>query len=447
MGSKGIVVEIGTQEARGMMFSSSFGSTKVERVETVPVEEGKISYAVERLVSSFPSDAPVTLLLPGNLFIVRKASLPFTDRKKIRKALPYQLDGLLPFPIDDLFVDSVLSVPSAKGSDVIAMAIPKKMVADYLALFPHGRKPSRVIPDFISLLSLEKATRGEGGIIEIRDENISMVFLSGGSPVLMRSIRPGGDISEEIASTIKPLQAEGQQGGSIYVFGPGAQQVASLLRQATDTLPLPVAVKGIPQDRWPSWATLAGGAMATSEYSGFNILGLDAEAERLEKLWKASIAGAAVLLCLGTADIYMHYKAEYKRYFSLKAESSKIFLSVMPQVKKVVNEEAQMKDALKKEKEARESLVGRSSPSYITVLKGVEDIAGKHTEIKIKEAVFEGDKLTISGNGNGIEADGVKKLFSDIEGAKGAQVEEIVQGIEPNSYRFRVKIEMAVNGG
>lgn len=442
MGSKGIIVEIGTQEVRGMLFFSSLGSIKAERVEAFHIEEGKTSHAVERLMFAFPSDTPVTLVLPGNLFIVRKASLPFTDRKKIRKALPYQLDGLLPFPVDELFIDSVLSVPSGKGSEVMAMAIPKKTVADYLSLFPTGRKPSKVVPDFISLLSLGKAVRGEGGIIEIRESNVSMVFLSGGRPVLMRSILQGGDISEEIASTIKHIQAEGQQGGTIYLSGPGAQDTASLAGQASETIPLPEAVKGISQDHWPSWATHVGGALAASEYPGFNILGLDSEGERLEKLLKASAVGAAVLLCLGTADVYMHYKAAYKRYSSLKAESSKIFMSVMPQVKKVVKEEAQIKDALNKEKDARESLIGKASPSYIAVLKGVEDIAGKHSEIKIKEAVFEGDKLTISGNGNSIEADGIKKLFSGIEGAKGAQVEEMAQGVDPNSYRFRVRVEL-----
>lgn len=445
MGSKGVIVEIGTQEVRGMLFSSSLGSIKVERVEAFHIEEGKTSYAMEKLLSAFPSDAPVTLILPGNLFIVRKASLPFTDREKIRKALPYQLDGLLPFPVDELFVDSVLSVPSAKGSDVIAMAIPKKMVADCLALFPAGRKPSKVIPDFISLLSLGKGLRGEGGtcgIIEIRDGNVSMVFLSGGRPVLTRSILSGGDISEEIISTIKHIQAEGQQGETIYVSGSGAQNAAPSLRQATDTLPLPAAVKGISPGDWPSWATLAGGAMAASEYSGFNILGLDAEGERFEKLLKTSAVGAAILLLFGTADIYMHYNTAYTRYSSLKIESNKIFLSVMPHVKKVVKEEAQIKDALNKEKGFREALIGKPSPSYLAVLKGVEDITDKHSEIKIKEAVFEGDKLTISGNGNSIEADGIKKLFSGIEGAKGAQVEEMVQGVEPNSYRFRVKIEL-----
>lgn len=448
MGSKGAIVEIGAAEARGMLFSSSLGGIRIEKVEAFPIEEGKASYAVERLLSAFPLEAPVALLLPGHLFLVRNASFPFTDRKKIRKALPFQLDGLFPLSVDELLMDSVLSAPSSKGSNVMATAIPKKTVAGYLNLFPAGRRPSKIIPDFISLLSLGKGAGGGGrlcGAVEIREGNASIVILSGGRPVLMRSILPasGAAISDEIVSTIKPFLIEKQQGGNLYMSGPGAHHAAPLLRETfVNPLPLPVAVKGISPGDWPLWAILAGGAMASSEYPEVNILGFGAETERFERLLKFLAIGAALLLLLGSVDLYMHYRTAHKRYSALKAESNKIFLSVMPQVKKIVKEDAQMKDALNKAKGIREALIGKPSPSYIAIFNTMKDIIGGHPEIKVREAVFEGDSLTVSGSGSGIESEGIKRIFSGIKGVKGLQVEEIVQGVEPNSYRFRIKMDI-----
>lgn len=445
IGNKGIIIEIKAHEARGMLYSSFLGKVSIERTESSPVQDGKTVSAVERLLSAFPSDAPITLQLPGHLFMVRRVSLPFSDRKKVRKALPFEMEGILPFPVDELMIDGISSYSAEKGNSVMALAIPKKVISDYMGLFPEGRRPVRVIPDFISLLSLGMSIENKGGrygILNIEDSVSSIVLISDGRPVMARSaVTKETSIAEWIESTMKPLQDNGQKIERLYVTGFRAQHAAPLLKQITDVLSL-AKVKGINENEWPAWASLTGGAMSTSGFPWFNILDSGPESERFEKAFKTATIGTAILLILGTADLYLHYRTASQRFSALKSESKRIFLSVMPQVKKVVKEDAQLKDALNREKETREALIGKSSPSYLDVLRGIEKVIEDHREIRIREMISEGGSLAIEGDGNGINADDLKKVFSGIEGAKEAMVEEMSQGINPNNYKFRVKIEL-----
>lgn len=449
MDNKGIVITVGGDEIKGLLFSSFFGKTTVEKTESVPVEGGKASDAVKKLLSVFPSDAAITVVVPGRLFMVRKVSLPFNDRKKIRKTLPYEMDGLLPFQTSDLFMDSILSIPSDKGSSVLAISIPKKLLAGYLDIFPDGRRPSRVIPDFAALLSLGiniGSEEGLYGVMEIGKGYASMVFIQAGRPVLMRSVDHAGDsgfLTEDVRKTIKPLLDKKQKVDNLFLTGPEARQVMPALEGTAHVSLLPSTVKKIPLDNRPSFAALVGGALSAADYPWFNILGTGAESERFEKTLKILSIGTAILLISGTADLYLHYRGAAQRLSSLKAETKKVFLSAMPEVKKVVREDAQLKEALNKEKGLMDALAGKPAPSYLDTIRGIEKVVAENPQIKLREASFEGHALTLSGEATGNDADKLKKLFSGINGVKGAQVEEMVQGVEANSYRFRVNIELA----
>lgn len=445
IGTKGIILEIGAGEVRGVLFTSFLGNPKIERTESISIENNQKSSAVERLISLLPSDAAITLQLPGHLFMVRAVSLPFTDRRKIRKTLPFEIEGLLPFPVDELLIDSVQSVATEKGSRVMALAIPEKTVADYLNLFPEDRKPVRIIPDFLSLISLGKKIKEEHktyGLLSFSNTATSIVIISDGRPVMMRSTAPGGDtifIKEWLTSTIKN---HGQTVEKLYVTG---QSVAQLEGMA-EIKPLPPLLSGIDAGKHAAWAAIAGGALTSAEFPWFNILGLTAESERAEKIFKTVYIGTAILLALGTGDLYLRYRTSSRNLDALKAESKKVFISAMPDIKKIVKEDAQLKDAINKGKELREALIGKPSPSYLSVLNGIGKVAGRHPELKLKEIALEGHMLVISGDGSGITAEGVKKIFSGIDGTKEALVEEMTQGVTPNSYRFRVRMELKTNG-
>jgi type II secretory pathway component PulL len=440
IGSQGIVVEIKSGEARGLLFSSFLGRTRVEETAS--------SASIDGLLSAFPLNAPITLLLPGHLFMTRRVALPFRSAGIIRKTLPFAMEGLVPFPIEEILVDSVPSAPTGTGNSVMALAVPREAIADLLKLFPEGRVPQRVIPDFLSLLSFGvslKQEQGIYGVLDIERDSTSMVFISGGRPVAMRSIKTdghGASNAEQVEATMQPLKEEGTAVATLYVTGGAAQPAVPHLERIARVVALPATVRGVTAEEWPAWSALAGGAVSASEFPQFNILGGQSEHGRWAGAARRLSIGAGILLLLGTADLYVRYATASRALSTFKGESRGVFVAVMPHVTRVVKEDAQLKVALSRERETREALIGKTSPSYLAVVKGLDRMVRDHPKVKVREATVTGDRLTIVGDGTGLEAEGLKKLLTGIDGARDAQVEEIAQGVGPNNYRFRMTVRV-----
>lgn len=440
IGSKGIIVEIGSGEVRGVLYSAFLGRPRVEETAS--------SVSIDGLLSTFPSDAPITLLLPGHLFMARRVALPFRSARIIKETLPFAMEGLVPFPIEEILVDSVPSGPTDTGNSVMALAVPKETIADALRLFPEGRIPERVIPDFLSLLAFGvrfKPEQGICGVLDIERDSTSIVFISGGRPVVMRSIKTdghGASIADLVEATMQPLKDEGTAVATLYVTGGEAQQAVPLLERIARVVALPATVRGVTDEEWPAWSALAGGAASASEFPEFNILGGQSEHGRWAGALRTLSVGAGILLILGTADLYVRYATASRALSAFKDESRGVFVAVMPQVKRVIKEDAQIKVALTTERGAREALIGKSSPSYLAVAKGLEQMVSDHPQVKVREATVAGDRLTIVGDGAALGAEGLKELLTGIDGARSAQVEEIAQGVEPNSYRFRMTVRV-----
>ena len=259
----------------------------------------------------------------------------------------------------------------------------------------------------------------------------------------MRSINTDGDwpaLARWVAATIEPLRAEGHEVETFYVTGGAAGPAGPLLERMAQVVPLPESVNGVDGSEWPGWSALAGGALSASEFPRFNLLGPHPAHGKFARTIRTLSVGAGILLVLGTADLYVRYATAARTVAALKAESRRVFSSAMPHVKNVVNEDAQLKVALTTERQTREALLGTSAPSYLATTHGLGRLVVDHPELKVSEAILEGGRVAIAGNGRGITTEGLKTSFAGIAGAQGAQVEEIVQGVEANTYRFRVRV-------
>jgi hypothetical protein len=281
-------------------------------------------------------------------------------------------------------------------------------------------------------------------VLGIDRESTSIVLLSGGRPVVMRSIKTdghGASIAEQVEATMQPLQNEGSA-ATLYVTGGEAQLAAPFLERIARVAALPASVRGVPTEEWPAWSALVGGAVSAFEFPQFNMLGGQPEHDRWAGAVRTLSIGAGILLVLGTADLYLRYATASRALTAFTSESRGVFAAVMPDVKRVVKEDAQLKAALSKERETRQALLGESSPSSLAVAMGLERLLNDHPEVKVREATVAGGRLTLVGDATGLGAEGLKKLLAGIDGARGAQVEEITQGVEPNRYRFRMTVRV-----
>ena len=84
-------------------FKDSFTRTFATDAELVDILKEKASeWAGARIVSA----------IPGRHFSQRIVHFPFVDRKRIEKALPFEIEDSVPFPLDDVEIDHNTFVPT-----------------------------------------------------------------------------------------------------------------------------------------------------------------------------------------------------------------------------------------------------------------------------------------------------------------------------------------------
>ena len=78
--------------------------------------------------------------LPANQAAFRRIQLPFKDGRRIRQALTFEMEPMLPFPIEDMLVDYA---GAAGEGHVLAAAMSRSAVSEHLALLKNsGMDPS-----------------------------------------------------------------------------------------------------------------------------------------------------------------------------------------------------------------------------------------------------------------------------------------------------------------
>ena len=52
--------------------------------------------------------AKIVASIPGHLFTQRLVHFPFADRKRVEKALPFEIEDNVPFALDDVVIDYLI---------------------------------------------------------------------------------------------------------------------------------------------------------------------------------------------------------------------------------------------------------------------------------------------------------------------------------------------------
>ena len=157
-------------------------------------------YATDRLVTAIPCQ---------DLF-VRTLSFPFKDSMKLAQVVPFEVENLVPMPLEDLAIGSVILPPGqtadgvmrqSKSSEVLITAAPKDKVAEHLRFLASADiEPSAINVDAMALFSVTQYLREEGGhvphdlaIIDVGASKTTLCLIHEGRPVVLRTILWGGN--------------------------------------------------------------------------------------------------------------------------------------------------------------------------------------------------------------------------------------------------------------
>lgn len=155
------------------------------------------------------SQAKIAINLPSDLATTRFITLPFTDRRKINQAIPFELEEQIPFDIDDVVIDHQIIYKEGNQSKIFACIVPQINLETILKEW----KDAGINPDLVTLgsISMKNLTpvrfddfSGIYSIINIGHSQTEVTIVREGGLLLARTIPLGGfSISKQLATTYK----------------------------------------------------------------------------------------------------------------------------------------------------------------------------------------------------------------------------------------------------
>jgi len=218
-----------------------------------------------------PTDT-VVVTVPGDQVMYETVELPFREPKRVNAALPFQVMDSMPMPVDQLMVDYHVLEHKGKGMKVLAAAVAKQQVEDFLkGVSQEGLDPAVVIPEGFETAVIGRAMGLEGANLVIliqgrrlemavfRDSVLTNLRVKGLSQVQT----PGNDASPELLREIMVFAAgefdfTGGNVDRVYVAGSVDGTVVRSIGQALGTeaelldpedLEIPASFGGFDQDK------------------------------------------------------------------------------------------------------------------------------------------------------------------------------------------------------
>ena len=161
-------------------------------------------------VHSFEREHVVTAVR-GNRVSVRRLSFPFTEKRRLAQAVPFELEDQVPFDIDDMVVDWELSHREAGRADVLAALAPRTEVAELIETLRAGRCDARTIDcEGLVLANLAPAFDWPGVrlLADVGHEKTTLCALRDGKAIGARSIGVAGRAFTEAVAAERALSLE-----------------------------------------------------------------------------------------------------------------------------------------------------------------------------------------------------------------------------------------------
>ncbi len=164
----------------------------------------------------------VVVSLPAHLISLRTLTLPFNDVRKLEKLVPFEIEALLPYPLDEVVVDYEVIDATGGKMNLLAAAAPRGLVKNYLEqLARAGIDPEAVGLDGLALMNLARHLLLDSSapgipaagtaVLEIGASKTVVCILRRGQAAFIRTILWGGrDLTAALSDAcgIPPEEAE-----------------------------------------------------------------------------------------------------------------------------------------------------------------------------------------------------------------------------------------------
>jgi type II secretion system protein L len=387
--------------------------------------------------------AKIIASIPGHHFAQRLVHFPFSDRKRVEKALPFELEDNVPFALDDVVIDYLIldSEKTANGADaskeasVLGIMLPKQVLKRHLELLASaGIDPQVIVPSYNGLEALSKMMKVEGCTLLACGNDLCL--RSGETVKGLRSFSGSGSTSG-IRHTVQALEIEQKE------------RVEKVLTLCTDDssqtvfADLGIVVEqAVPEFGGKKAADPLSLGLALSEHINFRKqefayrLADEGARRRKRTLIIAGVVAAALLVVNLGVKLYV-VETSYRK---LDKEIRDVYRQAVPDAKVVADPLRQLRSSLE---EARKKFgVLGTGTSALDAMKAVTDGIPKEVRVGFQEFNLEGDRLKLQGEAASFESvDKIKaelqkaELFSDVS------VLDTRMGTD-NKVKFRLDIKL-----
>ena len=130
--------------------------------------------------------------LPLSYFSLRNLALPFTNEKKIKQILPFELEEHLLVPVDEQIIATLVTGQGDDGTHLLAAAVEKNTLRELLATFQaHNLDPDIVCPSSFALADRlrREGSSGRDFLLLYGDMgSMTMIICHAGEIVFMRRL-------------------------------------------------------------------------------------------------------------------------------------------------------------------------------------------------------------------------------------------------------------------
>jgi len=312
MPGKILGIQIDSDAVSAVVVKSGFRETRIMGCGWVGLGDGGFDEALGALAEGMDlhNDA-VVVSVPAGKVSIHTIEMPFSDPKKIRQALPYEMETLMPFSVESRVTDFIIP-NSVSASGVLAASVSSETISELLACLRSRGYDAQVVDleciPTVNWLLRRQGTPDSGVFLHIGIRRHTMVLFVERQVVLVRSLAAEMNKGNPFG-VLTGLGGEGLR--EPQEFRMSAEQVlSSLVRNVWTTVHafkglsgLPVAVDKIyysgPGGLFPETGSLL------ERYSGFSAEALDVRADksvRIEKTaadaWNSPLMSGAVALTL-----------------------------------------------------------------------------------------------------------------------------------------------------
>lgn len=491
-------LDIGADSVTAVQVTSGLKGYQIVACGRVMIgEEGGTEEALKELLQDVDHKSDTYLIsIPGEDLSYRNLTMPFKELKKIRQTLPFEIETLVPFSIEDLVVDFNI-IDRSDQSEILAVSVTKTTMVEYLELLQeYGIDPDvldiRCIPIVSWLLNQDGAPEN-GLLLDIGPRRNTMVLYLTRRIVLIRTFGIDGVITHaltdalegDLADTLTPDHIKSYLESlstvvqntihsfrwhtkkdvcpeKVFFTGIGAlyPETGTIL---TEQLGAPAEQINLRRhkkvhmgkDIARVWnPALMDSALALALRNdkkglGFNLRKDEFEVKKHYAVLKKEIRKVAVLLILVlsflAANLGVDYSLLHKRYRMLDEKIEEVFRQTFPDVKRIVDPVQQMRVKINDIKRSEVSGTGLDSKGRVLdLIREISQGVPKVLDVNITRMVIDQDTVRISGKTDEFNTvDNIKNRLESSTHFSAAVISSSNRDRRGKQIQFEIKLQRA----